>query len=170
LSRPFRTPAGIRECLIALRAHRSGRYAEQALHQMRIGMRSAAQSGDIRAANVADIALRCSSSRNRGVDYPATLLALRGHSRPVGVEAGFQAGTERHPFTVFCNVVSARRGKLRNCVGVTHCLCVHGKNCDQHKPQRADERRHLVHVGPSLAALRHARRPARTTFSGHTLI
>jgi len=101
LPRPLRTPAGIRECLIALWAQRRRRCGEQACEKILAGTRGTAQSGDIRAADVADIALGCGPSRNGGVDDSARLLALRGHPCVIGVEAGFQARTERTPLQNF---------------------------------------------------------------------
>src|SRR5271170_752725 len=109
---PFRAPAGIGECLVALRAHRRRRYADQAFHKVRVGVRGAAQSSDIRAANLADTALRRGPPRDRRIDHGARLLAWRGHPGLIGVEAGLQARTELDALAVSLHILAAGGGKL----------------------------------------------------------
>src|SRR5215469_10200773 len=83
---PFRTPTRVIEGLTALRAQGRGRDADKAFDEMRVGMRRAAQSRDISVADIADVALRGSPARDRGIDHASGLLALRGHPRAIGVK------------------------------------------------------------------------------------
>jgi len=92
-----------------------------------IGVRSAAQSFDIRVADVANIALGCGPSGNRRIDRHASLLALWRYR--VRIETGPETSvTELYASAIFCQIGAAGDGELIDGVGVAQGL--RGRSAD----------------------------------------